>query len=349
MQATRMLTDPKAADAVHDFTMQWAQLQGTATEGKDSQFKLWNANPKIGEELVDETLTNVSQLVLTANGDLTTLLTSPMSYINSDLATYYGGGTALPLGSTSVTVSDPSLSSSTTTTPPLTTFTQTMIPNRMGILTNGSIQATQAHSTLPSAVLRGKIVRENVLCDVISPPPAMVPPPPTAAPDVDGGTTTTRELLDVHTTNPCAMGCHKFMDPIGFGFLNFDASGAWQSTDANGVTVANGVTNPPTFPPIDASGQINPFNPGELSATFTDLTDLLTQLSAATQTKQCFALQQLRYALSRLETADDACSAQQIYGAFTAGNLNIQKLLLAVVASDAFRYRLTVTAGNACQ
>lgn len=149
--------------------------------------------------------------------------------------------------------------------------------------------------------------------------------------------------------NPCATGCHKFMDPIGFGFMNFDASGAWQSTDANGVTTANGVTNPPTFPPIDASGQINPMNTGELNTTFTGLTDLITQLAAATQAKQCFALQEIRYALSRLETPNDACSAQQIYGNFTAGNLNIQKLLLAVVASDAFRYRSTVVAGNACQ
>ena len=37
----------------------------------------------------------------------------------------------------------------------------------MGILTNGSILATQAHSSLPSTVLRGKLVRENVLCDII--------------------------------------------------------------------------------------------------------------------------------------------------------------------------------------
>lgn len=168
-QATRMLADTRAQGALNDFTTQWAQLQGTATAGKDSQFKLWNANSKLGEELADETLTNVSQLILAANGDLTTLLTSPMSYINSDLASFYGGGTAtaLTVGSSTVVVNDPSLSQ--------TTFGQTMIPNRMGILTNGSIMATQAHSSLPSAVLRGKIVRENVLCDVITHPPANVP------------------------------------------------------------------------------------------------------------------------------------------------------------------------------
>jgi hypothetical protein len=131
------------------------------------------------------------------------------------------------------------------------------------------------------------------------------------------------------------------MDPIGFGFLNFDATGAYQATDSNGFTG--------TFPPIDASGQINMMSGGELQATFTNLDDLTTRLAGAAQTHQCFALQELRYALSRMETGHDACSAQQIYGAFTAGKLNIQKLMLAVVASDAFRYRSVEVAGSACQ
>ena len=329
-QATRMLADPRASSAIDDFTTQWAQLQGTPTEGKDSQFTLWNANPKIGQEMVDETLTNVSQLVLTTNGDLTTLLTSPTSYINSDLATFYG--VTMPQGAKAVTVDDPAITK--------TSFYPVMLPNRAGILTNGSIMATQAHTTLPSSVLRGKIVRENVLCDVIGHPPPNVPAPATAPADTDGGGTSTRDLLSMHADMPCAT-CHKFMDPIGFGFGNFDASGAYQATDANGLMG--------TFPAIDSSGQVNMMNPGEFQATFQNVNDLTTQLAGATQTKQCFALQEFRYALSRIESSDDACSLQQIYTAFTGGNLNIQKLLLAIVASDAFRYRSNAIAGNACQ
>jgi hypothetical protein len=139
------------------------------------------------------------------------------------------------------------------------------------------------------------------------------------------------------------------MDPIGFGFMNYDATGTYQTTDANGETAANGITNPPTFPAIDASGQINMMNPGELQASFTDVNDLTTQLAGATQTRQCFSLQEFRYALSRMESPSDACSLQQIYSTFSGAGFNIQKLMLAVVASDAFRYRSTVNAGSACQ
>jgi hypothetical protein len=329
-QATRMLGDPKAKDALNDFTTQWAMLQNTASVSKDTVFTNWNGNTKIGEEMVDETLTNYSQLVLAANGDLPTLLTSPSSYVNKDLATYYGGGTLPTTGG--VTINDSALDSTQTT------FVQMMLPNRYGILTNGSILATQAHTALPSSVLRGKIVRENVLCDVMPAPPPKVPAPATDRPDSG----TTRDLFAAHETTPGCVACHQYMDPIGFGFMNYDASGTWQTTDANGLTTG-------TFPPIDASGQINMMNPGELQASFTDVNDLTTQLAGATQTRQCFSLQQFRYALSRMESMDDACSLQQIYSAFTGGAFNIQKLFLAVVASDAFRYRSTVNAGSACQ
>jgi uncharacterized protein DUF1592/uncharacterized protein DUF1588/uncharacterized protein DUF1595/uncharacterized protein DUF1585/uncharacterized protein DUF1587 len=326
-QATRMLADPKAKDAMDDFTTQWMQLQATPTLGKDTQFASWNSNPKLGEEMADETRLDVSALVLAANGNLTTLLTSPISYVNQDLATFYG---TQPGQGSGVMVIDPSLGGPVT-------FAPTMLPDRAGILTNASVLATQAHTTLPSSVLRGKLVRENVLCDPLPPPPPNVPPAPASVPD--GGTT--REAFAAHETIPGCVTCHKYMDPIGFGFGHFDATGAYQATDANGLS---GV-----FPPIDASGQVNPMAAGQLSTTFTDAVDLVTQLSTAEQTRECFALQEFRYALSRMETANDACSAQQVFAAFSGSAYNVQTLLLAVVASDAFRYRSIEAAGSACQ
>jgi hypothetical protein len=86
-----------------------------------------------------------------------------------------------------------------------------------------------------------------------------------------------------------------------------------------------------------------------LSATYTNAADLVTKLAGATQVRQCFTLQELRYALSRVETPSDACSAQQIYSAFSGGQENVQSLLFAIVQSDAFRYRSVQTAGSACQ
>jgi hypothetical protein len=341
-QAMRMLTtpgqppsqDPKALGALNDYAMQWLELQSTATLGKDSQFTAWNnpMDPKVGTEVQDEALTDFSQLVLADNGALTTLLTSSSSYINADLATFYG--VQLPTGAT-ITVNDSVLASGQTA------FAKVDLSSihRTGIVTSGAEMASRAHTTLPSAVLRGKFVREQLLCDQIPPPPPGVPPAKTVVPD--GGTT--RSLSAEHEkTDPSCFGCHQLMDPIGFGFGNFNASGLYQAVDANGFPGSN-------FPAIDASGQIAAQSPGEFSATFNGASDLMTKLAGAAQVDQCFVIQELRYALSRVETTADACSAQQTYAAFSSTQFNIQSLLVALVQTDAFRYRTIETAGSACQ
>ncbi len=335
-QATRMLADPKAKGALDDFTTQWMQLQATATLGKDTPFSFWNGDSKLGAELADETRTNVSQAVQGA-GSLIDLLTSPASYINGDLARFYGNGpgnTAIQMGTgPSVTVNDPMIGD--------TMFIQTSLPNRAGLLTNGAVLATQAHTALPSSVLRGKLVREQILCDPIPPPPPNIPPP--AATVGDAGTT--RALLEEHFNKEPCVSCHQYMDPIGLGFGFFDATGAYQPNDANGIQ------NVPSggFPAIDATGQVLASAPGEFTATFDGAQDLVTKLAGAEQTHQCFALQEFRYALGRLEGTGDVCSLQQAYGTFSSGNLSIQKLLVALTGTDAFRYRSAQNPAGQCQ
>jgi hypothetical protein len=320
-----------AEDALDDFTNQWLQLTGV--QAKDGQFKAYSANLNLGASMYDEARIDFSQLVLAANGSLIDLLTSTSSYINSDLQTYYGAGAG---SGPSVTVNDSALTNQK--------FTQTTLANRPGILTNGGVMATQAHSTLPSLVLRGKLVRENLLCDPIGMPPPNVPNPVSSPPDAG---TTTRDLLLAHMQKGTICPyCHQEMDLIGAAFGNFDAAGQYQSTDANGFSGGS-------FPPIDASGQFMPVNsppdPAPLSSSFQNVTDFASQLAHSTQGQQCFALQELRYALGRLEMPADACSAQQAFQAFSASTLNIQELLLAIVQTDVMRYRSAYTPGKSCQ
>jgi Protein of unknown function (DUF1588)/Protein of unknown function (DUF1592)/Protein of unknown function (DUF1585)/Protein of unknown function (DUF1595)/Protein of unknown function (DUF1587) len=337
-EARYMLTganQAKAQAAIDDFTTQWLQLTGI--QAKDLQFQYFSNNESaLIPEMYEETRLDMSQLVLAENGGqggtLTELLTSPSSYINGDLLNFYAHGP----GNGPITMGNPMTNG----------YGKTSLPNRAGILTNASVMATQAHSSLPSFVLRGKLVRENVLCDPIPPPPPNVPAAPTVAP-ADGGTT--RDLLLAHQQKGTVCPtCHQYMDGIGAAFGNFDATGAYQATDANGQT--DGPAKPASaFPAIDSSGSIQPMSQGELQTTFKNVTDLVTQLAAAKEVQQCFTLQELRYALGRIESPADVCSAQQAYGTFSANNLNVQGLLFAIVQSDAFRYRSVEMPGSACQ
>ena len=313
-QATRMLADPKAKSALSDFAEQWLDIENMNSVTKDTQFTKWTAS--VAADLQTESLTTFTQAVL-GSSSLTSLLTSGSSYINANLASFYGLSGS-PTFSTATTVN-------------------TAANPRTGILSQGSVLAMHAHTSLPSPTKRGRMIRQQILCEEVADPPASVggvpiPPPPA---NITTGTTRGAYLQHVSTNTVCN-GCHQYMDWLGFGFDNYDATGSY-------ITQEN-ATN------VDPSGKFIPYpNTTDITGTFTNMNDMITQLSTSQQVDQCFALEQIRYALLRSETAEDACSAQQIYQAFSGSNFNLSKLLVAVVSSNAFMYRTPVSAGQACQ
>ena len=315
-QATRMLADARAKAALQDFANQWLDIENMDAVTKDTQFKKWSA--QVAQDMHTETLTTFAQSVL-GNSDYKTLLTSSSSYISANLAMFYG-----------VTGGSPSFNSATTV--------NTTANPRMGILSQGSVLAAHAHTSVPSPTKRGRLIRQQILCEEVPDPPAAVngvaiPPPPAM---VTSGTTRQAYMTHFSGNGTCA-GCHQYMDYIGFGFDNYDATGAY-------ITTENGNM-------VDPSGQFVPYpgNSTDLSTTFSNMSDMITQLSMSAQVMQCFALEELRYALLRSESDADACSAQQIYQAFMTSGYNLQKLIVAVVSSDSFMYRTPVNAGGACQ
>jgi hypothetical protein len=318
-QATRMLADPKATGALQDFANQWLDIENMDAVTKDTQFAYWT--PDFAKELHTETLTTFSNAVTTDNGDLPTLLTSSSSYVNADLVSFYNtGAPGTALGTTYTKMAVGSASAP-----------------RAGILTHASVLSTHAHTSLPSPTLRGRMVRQQVMCDQVQNPPAQVngapiPPPPTMLP---AGSTTRAQYMQHFSANTICNGCHQWMDLIGFGFDNYDATGKW-------ITQENGTA-------VDASGSFVPMQTGEMSGTFQNATDMIGKLGASMQVKQCFALQEMRYALGRVEENGDACSVQQAFATFSSGSFNLKQLLVAIVSSDSFRNRSAVIAGSACQ
>jgi hypothetical protein len=109
---------------------------------------------------------------------------------------------------------------------------------RRGLLGQGSILAVTSHAERTSPVLRGKWILENLLGTPPPPPPPDVP----ALEDRSDAARTVRARLEQHRANPVCASCHKVMDPLGFALENFDAVGAWRTSDEGA--------------PIDASGQL---------------------------------------------------------------------------------------------
>jgi hypothetical protein len=217
-QAQRMIADPRVHRALAAFTDELFALQGMSTTTKDATlFPAWTTT--IGPAMQQELELRVDDMVFTQKGDFFSLFQSKSTFVNSELAQFYG------LPATSGNGFQPA------------TFPAGS--PRVGILGAGAILATQAVPDRTSPVKRGLLVDQMLRCMVIPAPPPGVPPlPPTM-----NTHETVRQELDAHVSSSQCSGCHNLLDPIGFGMENFDATGQYQTKD-NGQ-------------PIDASGTLN--------------------------------------------------------------------------------------------
>jgi hypothetical protein len=217
-QAQRMLADPRAHRAVQAFVDDLYGMSNLAEASKDpTLFPSWT--PAIQAEMKQELEARVDDIVLGEPGDFLSLYDSTTTFVNNDLATYYGLPTAMP-----------------------DAFRKVQFPaasSRAGLLGAGAILAAYALPQRTSPTTRGKFVDDALLCRTIPPPPPGVPPlPATLAPN-----TTLRQQLTAHRAAPQCASCHSQMDPIGFGMENFNSAALYRTTD-NGQ-------------PIDASGTLD--------------------------------------------------------------------------------------------
>jgi len=186
---------------------------------------------------------------------------------------------------------------------------------RAGLLGQAGFLALKAHPVSSSPTLRGKLVREKLLCEAVgAPPPDVDTNLPEPAP---GQQTTLRERLDAHLTSPSCAGCHKLMDPLGFAFENFDAIGAHRTLD-NGK-------------PIDASGALD-------KVTFTDAKSLAAALKADKRVARCLTRSLYRQAAGHVELAGETAPLRAAEKAFAESGYQLRYLIVELAASDAFRY-----------
>jgi hypothetical protein len=304
--ASSMLDDPRTIHMLSDFLGQWLNLDDPAALVKDT-----TAYPSFDATLAAAFRAETEQFFLNLFVDpaneVGQLFTSSHTYVNQALASHYGLSVA---GSEFTRVEQPA--------------------DRRGILSHASFLSAQAHPVRPSPVLRGKVIRDRVLCDPVAPPPPDVTP----ALQNDDGSVSTRDAFEQHASDPACAYCHSKMDPIGNAFSRYDAIGAY-APEADASTVGN-VVAPELAAIHDIEGAFQ--NPVELAA----------MLGASEHVKQCYSIQTLRYVLNREEASGDACSASQAYAHFAASGFKLKEALVGLATSDAFLHRPAVSAGGTC-
>ncbi|EAQ95894.2 DUF1592 domain-containing protein [Congregibacter litoralis] len=123
--------------------------------------------------------------------------------------------------------------------------------HRSGLLTHVSFLAANSHAVRSSPTLRGKAMRELLLCQHVPDPP----------PNVDfskledaGNVSTARERLKVHNTNPSCAGCHLITDPMGLALENFDGAGGYRETENGAALDISGELDGVFFDDIEGLG-----------------------------------------------------------------------------------------------
>jgi hypothetical protein len=213
-QVDRMLADPRAEAQTVWFHEQWLGLTAIEDVAKDPV--LFPGFDTARVAMREEAARFVVSIVLDG-GSLRDLLTSRTTFLDDELAAFYG----VPA-------------------PGSDELTRVELPadRHAGILTKGAFLSIGGNQASSSPVRRGVTVLRQVMCGEPPPPP----------PDVDGSVpaptpdTTTRERFEAHVSDPSCAACHNMFDPIGFAFEHFDAAGRWRDED-NGF-------------PVDASGDL---------------------------------------------------------------------------------------------
>jgi Protein of unknown function (DUF1592)/Protein of unknown function (DUF1588)/Protein of unknown function (DUF1595)/Protein of unknown function (DUF1587)/Protein of unknown function (DUF1585)/Cellulose binding domain len=318
-QASRLLQSPKARAPLDHFVAQWLDITSITTTPKDPTVYP-NFTATLPADMLAETTQTVEHAVFDSGGSFTDLFTSRTSYMSSALAAFYGFPTS---GSP-----DPTTGLYQVTRP----AEEGSQPAQFsGVLTHGSVLAVHAKAFASSPILRGKMIREQILCQNLPPPPAGVnasPPNPTPG-------FTTRQLYAQHAEYQPCESCHTLIDPIGFGYENFDGVGVYRTTET--AATADGGVGPAE--PIDSSATI--VSTESLNGNYAGSATMGAAFAQSPEIQQCFALQWFRYAFGVDETATLQCTVQKLAKDFAGDNLAIGQLIIDLTQQPHFTSRLT--------
>jgi hypothetical protein len=164
-------------------------------------------------------------------------------------------------------------------------------------------------------------VRVQLLCQNLgAPPDANIASVPVPDPKL-----TTRERFAAHTAEPVCAGCHKLIDPIGFGFEGFDAVGRYRDTE-NGKA-------------IDTQGELTNT---DVTGPFNGVVELANLLVQSQEVSACVADRWIMFALGR--NLGDECMRLTLEQRFASTGGDFVDLIIAIATDPSFRTRPALAA-----
>jgi hypothetical protein len=292
--ATRMLSASAGRESVGAFAEEFMRLDRIGTQAKDpALFPEYGTN--LQAAMVRDIRDTWASVVFDDQTSALDLFTTNKVVVNADLARLYGVDAT---GLTSTAFQTRSLPANGT---------------RSGILSKAGFLSQFANQKAGSPTLRGKFIRESLMCLPIPPPPPNVN---TAAIDQPTDVPMTkRQKLELHRSSATCAACHAQMDPLGLPLETFDAIGRYRTTD-NGL-------------PIDPTSTLD----GQPVA---DARGLGVAASQSAAVAGCLVRKYYTYAAGHEERDVDGTVLNTLTASFQASGYKLRDLIVAVVTHDAF-------------
>jgi hypothetical protein len=308
LRARTMLDDPRAKDALDEFLSQWMRFDDVLGATRDRR-RFGEFNSVLAGAMVEETRRLFHHLVWD-DRDFTTFFTADYTFVNADLARLYG----LP--------------------EPAEDFAAVTYPERSGragVLGHGSFLVVTSNPAETSPTSRGLFVRTQFLGqEVPAPPPGVNTSLPEPTPEAP---LTNRQRLAIHLNSESCAICHRLIDPIGLGFEQYNAIGAFEEKmvlrTGGGRRGAPATTVELT---VDTAAHIQ----GMDDSAFSTPKELGRILSGSKTAQRAVAKQLFRYAFGREETERDQPVIDAMFERFRDSGFRFRELVIALVTSDLF-------------
>lgn len=315
-QVERLVQSSDRDAFVRPFLTQWLELDQPITIAmRTLQHQDFRFGRLLKDSMREETVAYFERLLI-ENRPLRELIDSDWTMMNASLARHYGydhvaGSSLRPV---SLNRND---------------------PRGGGIMGHAGIQSMLTWMGENWVIYRGAWALRTVLDDPPPAPPLEVPELTPSEPDNHGKTY--RELLEQHQKDPLCSVCHQTMDPLGFGFQNFDLSGRWRDVEyeryvreeIDGKIAWNGKGE---TRPVDTLGALPN---GEPFSTYAEMKQLIVQ-----RYMKDIALGVLkRWTLYGTGAAADTAALKEfheIVADLEPNGLRALELLKAFIQSDAF-------------
>jgi hypothetical protein len=298
-EVDRMLSSRRLEYGVRAFFSDMLQFDLFNTLSKDTKiYPKWTI--KVAQDAQEQTLRTIVDVVLTDHDDYRNIFTTRKTYLTPLLGSIY----RVPITQSGI---------------PWQPYEFPSGDPHTGIQAQASFVALHSHEGLSSPTLRGKALREVLLCEPIPAPPANVNfavAQDTNNPDFK----TMRARLTAHRTDPTCAGCHKLMDAAGLSLENFESDGGFR-------TAENAV-------PIDTSGDLDGIE-------FSNATGLGTALHDNPAAGACLVRRLYSYALGRSPVRRDMPWIRYLEKHFAADGYRVPELLRDIAVSDNF-YRVSL-------